>query len=108
MLPEKLLNYDWYNPHVRFVRVARSKLDILGSFECKTRKLAQVAAEKSGRRLLDDQSSVLMPVHELQIPNIRNKFPDVKILHRDIRIRGLAQSSIRSLNVESDEFRNAN
>lgn len=95
MLPQSILEYDWYHPRIRFIRVARSNLDILGPFEQEMRKLAEMAAGRTGKTLPDDTSSIFMPVHELQIPNITHKFPDVEILHPDISVQALAQSSIR-------------
>jgi hypothetical protein len=98
MLPSSVLDYDWYHPRIRFVRVPRTSLDLLGPFESTMRALAEEAAEKSGRHLPDDPSSVLMPVHELQVPNIASKFHDVEILHPDISLQAFAQSSIRFVN----------
>jgi len=98
MLPSSVVNYDWYRPRIRFVRVPRTSLDILGPFESKMRALVGEAAEKSGRQLPDDPSFVFMPVHELQISNIASKFHDVEILHPDISLQALAQSSIRFAN----------
>lgn len=95
MLPSSVLDYDWYHPRIRFVRVPRTSLDILGPFESVMRTLAGKAAEKSGRELPDDPSFVFMPVHELQISNIASKFHDAEILHPDISLQALAQSSIR-------------
>lgn len=95
MLPSSVLDYDWYHPRIRFVQVPRTSLDILGPFESVMRTLAGKAAEKSGRELPDDPSFVFMPVHELQISNIASKFHDAEILHPDISLQALAQSSIR-------------
>jgi len=95
MLPSSALDYDWYHPIIRFARVPRTSLDILGPFESTMRVLAGKAAEKSGRQLPDDPSFVFMPVHELQITNIASKFHDVDILHPEISLQALAQCSIR-------------
>ncbi|KAG5652766.1 hypothetical protein H0H81_003704 [Sphagnurus paluster] len=97
MLPQYVSGYDWYRPRIRFVRVAKANIKVLGPFERDIRKLAEAAAEGSGRTLHDDANSVLMPVHELQIPNIAAKFPNVEILHPDVSIQALAQASIRTV-----------
>ena len=97
MLPSSVVDYDWYHPRIRFVRVPRASLNIRGPFESTMRVLAGKAAEKSGRQLPDDPSFVFMPIHELQIPNIASKFHDVEILHPNISFQALAQSSIRSV-----------
>ena len=98
LLPSGALDYDWYHPRIRFVHVPRASLDILGPFESKMRVLAGKAAEKSGRQLPEHPSFVFMPVHELQISNIASKFHDAEILHPDISLQALAQSSIRFVN----------
>lgn len=97
-------NYDWYHPRIRFVRVPRSSLDLLGPFEQTIRRLAEQAADACGRVLPSDESRVLMPVHELQIENIISKFNDVEVLHPDISVEALAQSSIRSVHYTSIIF----
>ncbi|KAG6857213.1 hypothetical protein H0H87_007632 [Tephrocybe sp. NHM501043] len=38
-----------------------------------------------------------MPVHELQVSTIATKYPDIDILHPDISVEALAQSSIRTV-----------
>ncbi|KAF5371850.1 hypothetical protein D9615_009541 [Tricholomella constricta] len=97
MLPLSVSNYDWYHPRIRFVRVQRANIKLLGPFEKEITKLAITAAERSGQLFRDDPSSIVMPVHELQIPNVVAKFPDVKVLHPDINVQALAQSSIRTV-----------
>jgi len=99
MLPMSGLEYDWYHPQIRFVCVPRSRIDIQGPFEREMRSLAEKVAAKSGKALPDNLHSVLMPVHELQIPNIASKFQDVKILDSDISVKGFAQSSIRYITI---------
>jgi len=88
-------NYDWYNPRIHFARIHRSHLDIHGPFEHQMRILAELAARNSANPFRDDLSSVYVPIHELQVPIIRQKFPDVEILSCDISLQGLAQASIR-------------
>ena len=95
ILSPNVHNYDWYHPWIRFARVPRSHLDISGPFEHRVRTLAELAARNSGNPIPDDLSSVYVPIHELQAPIIRQKFPDVEILHPDIGLQGLAQASIR-------------
>ena len=100
MLPMSGLEYDWYHPRIRFVSVPRPSLDVQGPFEDKMRCLATAAAARSGKALPDDLSSILVPVHELQLPNVAKMFCDVKILDSDISVEALAQSSIRYVKVK--------
>lgn len=94
-LPSTVLDYDWYHPRIRFVRVPRDLVNVVGPFEASIRELAKSAAKRCGRWISDDPDLILMPVHELQIPNIVSKFPDVDVLHGDISLQAYAQSSIR-------------
>lgn len=95
LLPSRVQDYDWYHPRIYFVQVPWTSLDILGPFESKMYMLAREAAERSGQELPDDSSVVFMPVYELQISNITSRFHDAEILHPDISLQALAQSSIR-------------
>ncbi|KAG5721095.1 hypothetical protein E4T56_gene7532, partial [Termitomyces sp. T112] len=96
-LPSTVLDYDWYHPRIRFVRVPRARIRVLGPFEASIRELAKSTAERCGRTISDDPDSFVMPVHELQIPNIVAKFPDIAVLHADISLQAYAQSSIRTV-----------
>jgi hypothetical protein len=87
-------DFDWYHPLIRFVRVPRSSVLLLGYMEEISLSLAQKAADYAGRCLPPTNGSVFLPVHELQVDNILTKFPDVEVL-QDICVPGLAQSSIR-------------
>lgn len=89
-------DFDWYHPLIRFVRVPRSSVHLLGYMEDISLSLAQKAADYVGRCLPPMNASVFLPVHELQVDNILAKFPDVEVL-QDICIPGLAQSSIRTV-----------
>lgn len=88
-------DYDWYHPRIRFVRVPRSSLNILGDFEHTFRKLAELAAFRAGLPLPEDETSVFMPAHELQVENIIKRFKDVEVLPSAVYLPALAQSSIR-------------
>jgi len=97
MFPSNLTNYDWYNPRIRFVRVPRSSLDLLGPFDDICRRLVKLAAGRVGYSLSDDGTSVYMPVHELQVPNVLSRFSDVDALPSDVSLPALGQSSIRTV-----------
>lgn len=97
MLPEisGSLDYDWYHPHIRFVRVPIDHLELLGQFKNISRDLVDQAANQVGDTLADHDHFIYMPVHELQIPNIVSKFQAVEVLSSHINLPALAQSSIR-------------
>ncbi|KAG6888931.1 hypothetical protein C0995_004944 [Termitomyces sp. Mi166 len=96
-LPSTVLYYDWYHPRIRFVCVPRARISVLGPFEASIRELAKSIAERCGRWIPVDPDLFVMPVHELQIPNIVAKFPDANVLHADINVQAYAQSSIRTV-----------
>ncbi|KAF9448315.1 hypothetical protein P691DRAFT_669682 [Macrolepiota fuliginosa MF-IS2] len=99
MFDSASFEYDWYHPRIRFVRVPRSSLSILGDFERTFRDLAKLAASRAGRALPDDEDSVFMPAHELQLDNIIKRFHDVEILPPEVYLPALAQSSIRTVSL---------
>jgi hypothetical protein len=43
----------------------------------------------------EDPNLVYLPVHELQIENIKSRIPHVEVLADDIYLNAMAQSSIR-------------
>lgn len=88
-------DYDWYHPRIMFAQVPRSSLDILGPFEDIMRPIAEQAAKLSGRIIPHDDAMAIMPIHELQVANVLSRFIDVEVLHPDISVEALAQSSIR-------------
>lgn len=88
-------DYDWYHPRIRFVRVPKSSLTILGEFDSTFRDLAHLAASRAGQTLDDDAHFVFMPAHELQLDNIVKRFEDAQVLSPEIYLPALAQSSIR-------------
>jgi len=96
MILSNALEYDWYHPRIRFVRVPRADLVILGGFEAKSKDLVAKAAQNAGLLLPTGASSIYMPVHELQIENIKQKFRDIEVLPAEVSLPALAQSSIRS------------
>lgn len=92
---ESAMDYDWYHPKIRFVRVPASQLNLLGSFRQISMAMAAKAFKRAGWPFEEGDDSVYMPIHELQAKNIASKFKNVEILHPDIYLPALAQSSIR-------------
>ncbi|TFK75106.1 hypothetical protein BDN72DRAFT_558264 [Pluteus cervinus] len=90
--------YNWYRPRIRFAAIPRRCLNVFGQFEQHIRPIAERAAKASGRILPCGVCSVIVPVHELQISNMVSRLKkDVEILHADISVDALAQSSIRTV-----------
>lgn len=89
------LEYNWYHPQIRFIGVPRVDLEVKGDFDRISRSLATIASENAGHVLEDDSAFIYMPVHELQLENIRSRMTNLNILDPKISFRGQAQSSIR-------------
>jgi hypothetical protein len=86
---------DWNRPRIRFAIVPRSRLDILGPFEKEIRKIAELVSRASGRVPPQRGGCVIVPVYDLQVANLRTKFPDVEILDEEFSIPALSQASVR-------------
>ncbi|KAF8899908.1 IucC family-domain-containing protein [Gymnopilus junonius] len=99
MLPENggSLDYDWYHPRIRFVRVPIGHIELLGNFQNISQDLVDQAAKQAGDTTIDHERFVYMPVHELQIQNIVSRFQGVEVLGPHINLPALAQSSIRTV-----------
>ncbi|KAJ7056636.1 IucC family-domain-containing protein [Mycena amicta] len=89
-------DYNWYQPKIHFTRVPSENLDTRGAFASITRELIAKAATLSDTKVpADIPGTIFMPVHEMQLPTIREKFNNVEIL--EPTIDALAQSSIRTV-----------
>jgi len=88
-------NRDWKHPRIRLALVSRSRLDIIGPFEKEIRRITELVARSSGMPVPQRDGYVVVPVYDLQIANIRDKFPDVEILDEEFSIPSLGQASIR-------------
>jgi siderophore synthetase component len=85
--------YDFMNPLIRFVEVPLDKVVIRGSFKETIERITKLMASSPP----SSDNTVLMPVHEMQIPNIESKFPFVNILPEKYSIRAKGQASLRTL-----------
>jgi hypothetical protein len=88
-------SYDLYHPKLRFVGVAREKLNITYDFEKYTKPLIDAASATAGEPLPVPENFVVVPVHELQVHHIQSKFPDATIFPAQFAIPILGQQSIR-------------
>ncbi|SRR6266851_5063842 len=86
---------DWRHPQIRFAIVSHSRLNILGPFESEIRSITELAKFASGRPLPERDGCIIVPVYDLQVANLRAKYPDVEILDEEFSIPALGQASIR-------------
>lgn len=87
--------YDLYNPRLRFVAVPREDLRITHNFEELTRPLLDAAAQKAGQTLDIREGYVVVPVHELQVTHVQDKFSRVQVYPEEFYLDLRAQQSIR-------------
>ena len=85
---------DGKHPRILLAIVPRFRLDIVGPFEREIHRIAEFATRSSGMPLPERDGCVTVPVYDLQIANIWDKFPDVEILN-EFNISSLGQASIR-------------
>ena len=92
---EQLSTYDFLHPHLRYVSLPRQQLKILYEFEKLTAPLLAQACEKAGTHVEAPSHHVVIPVHELQVVHIKDKFPDAFIFPESINTPLRAQQSLR-------------
>ncbi|KZT57956.1 hypothetical protein CALCODRAFT_550316 [Calocera cornea HHB12733] len=94
-------SYDFLTPTIRIMRVPRRNLKLRGEFENIFEPLVQAAEKNAGETLTRTANFVFMPVHELQIPNIKDKFPENEVLPEAFAVKADALTSTRSVLVPS-------
>ncbi|KAH9003054.1 IucC family-domain-containing protein [Lactarius hatsudake] len=97
LLPHDSQSRDWNFPRIRFAVASHAMLDILGPFEEEARVVVELASRVSGRPLPQRDGCIVVPVYDLQVENLRAKFPDVEILDDDFSIPAFGQASIRTV-----------
>ncbi|GBB83366.1 hypothetical protein RclHR1_01010007 [Rhizophagus clarus] len=85
--------YDFMNPLIRFVEIPLDKMVIRGSFKDAIEKIIKLMASPPP----SSNNTILLPVHELQIPNIESRFPFVNILPEKYSIKAKSQASLRTI-----------
>ena len=95
LLPHDPQSRDWNFPRIHFAFVSRARLDILGPFEQEARVVVELASQISGRPPPQRDGYVIVPVYDLQVENIRAKFPDVEILDKEFSVPACGQASLR-------------
>jgi siderophore synthetase component len=88
--------YDLANPTIRVVAVPRSSMKLRGDFESLLQPLLKAMFHNS-LDIPDTSEYVLVPVHELQLPNINHFFGDIIVLPSNISTAAEALTSLRSI-----------
>ncbi|KAH9481478.1 NRPS-independent siderophore synthetase rfs [Psilocybe cubensis] len=97
-------SYDLLHPRLRFVSIPRENLKVTYDFEGLTLPVLKLASQRAGKDLSVEEHCIAIPVHELQIAHIRDKFPEAYIYPEEFSLPLLAQQSLRSV-IVPDAYR---
>ena len=90
-------SYDLYSPRLRLATLPRESLNVTGDFETLTRPILDAAIRNAGKALDIPQNHVMVPVHELQVSHILDKFKEATVYPEEFSVPARAQQSIRYL-----------
>ncbi|KAF8899909.1 IucC family-domain-containing protein [Gymnopilus junonius] len=90
-------SYDLLHPRLRFISVPRESVKTTYDFEGLTLPILKLASSKAGKDLTVKADQIVIPVHELQLVHIQDKFPDAYIYPDEFGLPLLAQQSLRSV-----------
>ncbi|KAK9763130.1 hypothetical protein K7432_010482 [Basidiobolus ranarum] len=97
-LPPLPSEADLSTPDICFVAVPRQKVMIRGDFEKLIQPALSLMSEED-RQLYDSRECVILPVHEIQLPNVFDKFPFAKLL--SIRQPAKALAALRTVSLDA-------
>ncbi|KAF8640221.1 hypothetical protein AX16_010118 [Volvariella volvacea WC 439] len=90
-------DFDLYHPKLRFVSIPKDNLKITYDFEKLLRPIVDMASTRAGQPLRAQDGYVVVPVHELQIYHVQDKFPEAIVYPEIFNVDLSAQQSIRSV-----------
>ncbi|KAG6865893.1 hypothetical protein C0991_010726 [Blastosporella zonata] len=86
---------DLYHPRLRLVAIPRQNLHITYDFESLAEPVVAAMFKNAGQDVQVREDYVAIPVHELQVIHIQEKFKDAEIYPANVNVDLLAQQSIR-------------
>jgi len=89
--------YDLYSPRLRLAALPLGNLHVTGDFEALTKPILDAAERNAGKNLKVPEEYIVVPVHELQIPHILDKFKEAIVYEEEFSVPARAQQSIRSI-----------
>src|SRR6266850_2863080 len=90
-------SYDLYSPRLRVAAFPRASLNVTGDFEASVRPILEATIRNAGKTLDVPQDHVIVPIHELQVPHILDKFKEATVYPEEFSVPARAQQSIRYL-----------
>ena len=94
-------SYDLLHPRLRLVSFPRNHLKILYNFEELLLPVISAVSVHAGKKIIVQDGHVIVPVHELQVFHIRDKFPEAFIYPEDHSLPLLALLNLRYQSIES-------
>jgi hypothetical protein len=82
---------------IRLVAVPRASVHILGAWDDFLAPVYEAAAGQAKKPIEIPDGHTIIPLHILQIANIREKFPEAYILPEEYHVESLAQQSLRCI-----------
>ena len=90
-------SYDLYSPRLRLAVLPRASLRVSGDFEGLIRPILEGAMKNAGRALDVPENHIVIPVHELQVSHILDKFEEATVYPEEFSVPARAQQSIHYL-----------
>lgn len=87
--------YDLCHPKLRLVAIPKENLNITYDFEEYVQPILDAMSRKAGHPLIVSDGYVGIPVHELQVTHIQDKFSEAVIYPAEFSLPLLAQQSAR-------------
>ncbi|KAI1850685.1 hypothetical protein JX266_003967 [Neoarthrinium moseri] len=85
---------DFTTAQIYFVTLPRTDMTVVGNYDKYISQLAPIDGT--------DERDIVFPVHEYQLPNVKEVFPTAKVLSQFIT--GRPQSSVRTISVSNADF----
>ncbi|KAH9987280.1 IucC family-domain-containing protein [Russula compacta] len=80
-------SYDLYSPRLRLAALPRKSLHVMGDFESLTWPILDAAARNAGQALEVPENHIIVPVHELQVPQILDKFKEARVYPEEFSVQ---------------------
>ena len=90
-------SYDLYSPRLRLAILPRASIHVTGDFEALIQPILEEAMKNAGRALDIPESHIVVPVHELQVSHILDKFEEAIVSPEEFSVPARAQQSVRYL-----------
>lgn len=88
-------DFDWQHPLISLCAFPRASLHIQGAWDDYLAPLCEAAAIKAKMPIDIPEGYTIIPLHALQVANVREKFPEAYILPEEYHVEALAQQSLR-------------